>query len=183
MWAVVSELQARGRVLCLSEWDDSRCIQIVVPNTVRCELTVNDGGLVEWEYQPAPTYAASPVHLTALILSILGAASDDVPNISTRPGQTLKGAVGRLLHESGLQVELEVTRDMDYYEVSAELDVRNPGCPERGRVLLSDNGCILWEACYHDEVPGFCGANQSMSYLSAASAVAGVVVAGIRLLP
>jgi hypothetical protein len=108
--------------------------------------------------------------MTALVMHILGGYEGDSMH-AARTGRwlTLKGAVGRTLREHGFRVDLEITQDTDYCEVSADIVVTSPDRPERGKVYLSDNGHVLWEWC------------SDINPSRAASAIADVVTGCIAL--
>jgi hypothetical protein len=158
MRAVAGELAARGLDTAWPEWDDSRCLRILAAGVMRSDLTLpDDGGLVEWDHCPGPAWAASPAAMMAIVVHILG--GDSVPAACTGRGLTLKGAVGRTLREYGFLVDLEISQDTDYCEVSADIVVTSPGRPERGKVYLSDNGNVVWEwECCDGISPGRAGA-------------------------
>ncbi len=44
-----------------------------------------------------------------------------------------------------MAVRLEIFEDQVSFEVSAEISVTNPHCPERGRVHVADDGALMWE--------------------------------------
>jgi hypothetical protein len=118
-------------------------LQVTDARGAFCQLTVSTGGLVTWEYVPFAGPAADPGQLAAMIAGILdGATAPARP----WPGPTLTGTAGRMLRDLGLDVRLGITdRHEEFCEVYADLIVTDQGRPERGTVLLSDEGMITWE--------------------------------------
>jgi hypothetical protein len=169
MRAVAEKLAARGFGVRSPEWEESRRLTITGAGRARCELTVEDGGSVRWDYRPGSGRGTDPAEMTALVLRVLGAAGAGEPRTRARPGVSLKGVVGRALAARGLKVGMEVFEDPDFYAVSAEVVVSNPARPERGQVSVSDDGDLTWECRYYDD----CDAAQI------ADAVAGIVTDGI----
>jgi len=151
MRAVAEELAARGVGVRLPEWEESRRLTITSAERARCELTVEDGGSVRWDYRPRSGGRTDPAEMTGLVLRVLGAAGACGPRTRARPGVSLKGVVGRALAARGLKVGLEVYEDPDFYAVSAEIVAINPARPERGQVHVSDDGDLTWECRYYDD--------------------------------
>ncbi len=98
------------------EWEESRRLTITSAERARCELTVEDGGSVRWDYRPRSGRRTDPAEMTGLVLRVLGGADADEPQPRARPGVALKGMVGRALATRGLTVSLEVYEDPDYYD-------------------------------------------------------------------
>jgi hypothetical protein len=150
--AVAEKLAARGIRISGPEREGSRRPTITSAERARCELTIEGGGSVRWDYRPRAGRGADPAEMIALVLRVLGAADGGHgdPVMPMRPGLSLKGAVGRALVAHGLKVGLEVFEDPAFYAVAAEIVVTNPARPERGQVSVSDDGDVTWEYCYRD---------------------------------
>lgn len=169
MRAVAEKLAARGFGVRSPDWEESRRLTITSAERARCELTVEDGGSVRWDYRPSRGGGTDPAEMTGQVLRVLGAADTGEPRTKARPGVSLKGVVGRALAAHGLKVGMEVYEDPDFYDVGAEIVVINPARPERGQVRVSDDGDITWEFRYYDD----CDAGQI------ADAVVGIFTDGI----
>jgi hypothetical protein len=151
MSAVAEKLAACGFGVRSPEWEESRRLTITSAERARCELTVEDGGSVRWDYRPSSGGGNDPAQMTGQVLRVLGAADTGEPRPSARRGVSLKGVVGRALAARGLKVGLAVYEDPDFYDVGAEIVVTNPARPERGQVRVSDDGDITWECRYYDD--------------------------------
>ncbi len=151
MRAVAEKLAARGFGVRSPDWEESRRLTITSAERARCELTVEDGGSVRWDYRPRTGRGTDPAEMTGLVLRVLGAAGAGEPRTRARPGVSLKGVVGRALAARGLKVGMEVYEDPDFYDVGAEIVVINPARPERGQVRVSDDGDVTWECRYYDD--------------------------------
>lgn len=151
MRAVAEKLAAHGFAVQGPEWDEDRCLTVTGLRGTTCDITVDDGGSVTWEYRPGgsadpDTLADRVVHLLTSRASLPYQRQDLCPE----PRAGLKGLVGRRLMARGLAVCLEVYEDHLTYEVSAEISVTHPGYPERGRVHVADDGALTWECDYGD---------------------------------
>jgi hypothetical protein len=71
----------------------------------------------------------------------------DWPTVGTASSQVADGCVPVVLG-----VCLDVYEDHDTYEVVAEIIVTNPGRPERGQVRVSDDGALMWECGYEEDL-------------------------------
>jgi len=152
MRAVAEKLAAHGFGVRSPEWEESRRLTITNAESARCELTVEDGGSVRWDYRPRGGRATDPAEMTALVTRVLGAIdTGGEAGTRARPGVSLKGVVGGALDARGLKVGMAVYEDPVFYDVSAEIVVTNPARPERGQVRVSDDGDVTWECCYYDD--------------------------------
>ena len=106
MRAVAEKLAARGSGVRSPEWEESRRLTITSAGRARCELTVEDGGPVRWDYRPRSGRGTDPAEMTALMLRVLGAPGE--PRTRVHPGVSLKGVVGRALAARGVKVGMEV---------------------------------------------------------------------------
>lgn len=156
MRAVAENLAAHGFRVHRPEWEESRCLTITNVGSARCELTVEDGVFVRWDYWPRSGRATDPAEVTGLALRVLGAEGAG-PEPTAPPGVSLMGLVGRALDARGLNVGIEVYADPVFYDVAAEIVVQNPAQPERGQVRVSEDGDFSWECHYYDEKCGDAG--------------------------
>lgn len=152
MRAVAEKLAAHGFDVRGPYWEEGRSLTISGLRDTMCEVTVEDSGLVTWEYRPGDS--AGPDKVAARVMRLLTDGRPAVP--ARRQDQPeprtalMKGIVGRRLATRGLAVCLEVYEDQVAYEVAAEISVTNPDCPERGRVNVTDDGELMWECGYEE---------------------------------
>jgi hypothetical protein len=146
MRAVEEKLAAHGFHVDGPEWEAGRCLTVTGLSSTTCEITVEDSGLVSWEYLPGGSadpdmVAGRVVHLLTGRPPLPCRRRDPRPE----PRTGLKGLVGRRLVARGMKVCLEIFEDRASFEVSAEISVTSPRCPERGRVHVADDGALMWE--------------------------------------
>jgi hypothetical protein len=146
MRAAAEKLAACGFDVRGPYWEEGRSLTVTGLRDTMCEVTVEDSGLVTWEYRPSDS--ADPDKVAALVMRLLTdgrpavpAGRQDLPEPRTA---LMKGLVGRRLAARGMAVCLEV------YEVAAEISVTNPDCPQRGRVHVTDDGELMWECGYEE---------------------------------
>jgi hypothetical protein len=131
-----------------ADGEASRTLIVTGLRDTACEVT-DDDGLFRWEYHPGT--GADPDQMAGRVMRLLTGTSPAAPGARLArpaPRTGLKGLVGRRLREQGLAVSLEVYEDHVTLDVAAEVSVTNPGRPERGRVLISDEGWLLLECGY-----------------------------------
>jgi hypothetical protein len=118
---------------------------------LRCELSVEDTGDVQWDY-PAPDNGdPDPRRIADIATALL--AGEIGPRGWTGRGDsattiTLKGIVGLELRARGLTVELDVFRDDECLAVSAEIVVTAAHAGSRSQVSVDDSGAITWISDY-----------------------------------
>lgn len=146
MRAVKKRLAAYGFDVDGPESEAGRCLTITGLSATTCDITVEDAGLVTWEYLPGSS--ADPDMVAGRVLHLL-TGRPPLPQRRRDPGPEprtgLKGLVGRRLVARGMAVRLEIFDDQVSFEVSAEISVTSPRCPERGRVHVADDGALMWE--------------------------------------
>jgi hypothetical protein len=152
---LVDTLAVEGFGVQVREWDELWHLTITGVREARSCLIVGDTGYLRWEYQPGSGAGTSPAATAELILRLLGAAAlpGSPPADDTYPSFLLKGAAGRLLEDQGMKAELLSYEDLEFFDVSAEIQVTNPAWPGRGTVRLSDNADLEWE-CHTKEAFG-----------------------------
>jgi hypothetical protein len=163
---VAETLTAHGFDVRGPDWEDSRLLKVMGLRDVTCEITVEDSGLVTWEYFPRAADGTDPDKIASRVQCLLTGTGAELPpwrRPRAAPAAGLKGLVGGRLKAMGMAVCLDVYEDHDTYEVVAEIIVTNPARPERGQVRVSDDGALMWE-CGYEEDP------------SDAAAIAGVIV-------
>ena len=144
----------------------------------RCTLTINDWGDAEWEYCPCSGDNADPKQLADVTTALLTGRADDFPRLGrgyAHEGITLKGIVGLELKARGLDVDLNVYQDEDYFEAHAEIQVTSPGS-EDARVFVTDDGCLTWMRDYWDEGSTIVSGPDFCEWISDPADVAAVVV-------
>jgi len=57
---------------------------------------------------------------------------------------TFKGIVGPELKARGLDVDLVVYSDEDYFDACAEIVATAPGAGDEAKVCVTDDGCLTW---------------------------------------
>jgi hypothetical protein len=160
MRLVADGLKARGFGVHLPAGEEERRMSVERWGG-RCDLSVGDFGLVEWECIPWASKADSM--LAADIAAYLLAGKDeDYPCRSggNAHGMSFKGIAGNELRARGLDVDLEVYEDSDRLEVFAEIVVTNPVIHPNANVRISDDGGISWECDYPYEVAVIAGTQQ-----------------------
>ena len=132
----------------------------------RCTLAVTDWGDAEWECSPQAGGDADPMQIADLATTLLTGRAGEFPRLGSgyeREGITFKGIVGLELTARGLDVDLEVYADEDYFDAHAEIVVTSPGSQDDAKVCITDDGCLTWTRDYWAEAaiivfePEFCG--------------------------
>jgi hypothetical protein len=111
-----------------------------------CEIMISEKDAVTWEYRRFDG-RLSPTQVTGMAMSILAADGADCEEgyLTQRPGQTLKGIVGRALRKRGMQVRVKILNRDDLCELDAELWAVNPAMPSRGTARVNDDGMVRWD--------------------------------------
>ncbi len=156
MRMVAAKLAAHEFDVREPEWPDSRRLMVTNLLGTTCDVTVDDGGGVTWEYWRGHSEGADPDRLAGLVAWLL--ASDEGAG---RPRRTagrvvtaeLPRIVGRALKARGLEVNLDVCADDHELLVVADVVVTNRAHPERGRVLVGDEVGLTWESDYYATAP------------------------------
>jgi hypothetical protein len=153
MRLVADGLTGSGLRVRLPKWEHGRRLAIS-HRGARCDLAVNDCGYVEWDYSPRASGEADPKQTADLATTLLTGRAGDYPRLGKGydlPDITFKGIVGLELKARGLDVDLEVYEDEDYYAAVAEIVVTNPESEEIARVRATDSGSVTWEHDYWPE--------------------------------
>ncbi len=143
---------------------ESRRLAIAWP-AARCTLTVSDGGYVEWEYCPRSPTATGPDLAADLVTTLLTGNPGPFPRLVREHGRenmTFKGVVGRELMARGLDVELAVYQDGDFFDTAAEIVATASGIDQDAKLCVTDQGIVTWVRDYSAETtptsgPGLCG--------------------------
>lgn len=154
MRAVARKLTAHGFHVRDPEWPEGRRLMVTnLPGTT-CDVTVDDGGGVTWEYWRI-SKGADPDRLAGLVQRLLAPERTARPRPAPSRVATaeLQRIVGRALKARGLEVCLDVCADDHELEVVADIVVTNPAHPERGRVLVGDEAGLTWESDYYTPAP------------------------------
>jgi len=166
MRLVAEGLQAREFDVRLPEFADERRLRVERWGG-RCDLSVSDLGLVEWECTPWASREPDPELIADIVTFLLtGEAGNHPParNVSRLPGMSFRAAVGNELRARGLDVRLEVYEDNKIFDVWAELQVVNPAIHDQAFAFVSDDGAIAWEREYPCELMSITG---SLKYFEA----------------
>jgi hypothetical protein len=131
---------------------------IVILNVAgaRSSLDLIGGGYVQWHYEPRTGPATDPGALVAVVLRVLGMPTATLTASAYR-AFPLQGAAGRHLEDHGLTVDLLIHQDLESFEAPTELQITSLARPERGSVLLNDNGDLRWQCDYHAAFSGDAG--------------------------
>jgi hypothetical protein len=133
---------------------DGRCRLVIACAGARCTVAVNDWGDAEWDYCPKSGDNADPKQLADVATALLTGRAGHFPRLGRGYGHesiTLKGIVGLELKARGLDVDLSVYQDEDYFDAHAEIVVTSPGSDENAKVFVTDQGCLTWMRDYWDE--------------------------------
>jgi hypothetical protein len=133
---------------------DGSCRLVIACTGARCTLAVNDWGDAEWDYCPGSGDHADPKQLADVATALLTGQADDFPRLGRgygHDGITLKGIVGLELKARGLDVDLAIYPDEDYFDAHAEIVVTSPDSEEGAKVFVTDQGCLTWTRDYWDE--------------------------------
>lgn len=127
--------------------EGDRLLRVVNARQAYSQVIISDTGVVTWEYIPFDGRRADPGQLVYMILGILNGEPGTVLAAPRRSaGPTLRGMVGRTLRNCGMQVGLRNPPYNDLFcEVFADLVITSPSRPERGKVILTDEGMITWQ--------------------------------------
>jgi hypothetical protein len=157
---VMDQLVAHGFGVQTREWQELWNLTVVGIEHARSCVTVAAGdGYLRWDYQPHTGPAASPAALAGIVLYLFGAATTGLPpDQEAYPSFLLKGAVGRLLDDRGLKVELLTYQDLESFDVIAEISVTHPDKPGLGTIRVTDHGDLEWECSAADAFGGDPGA-------------------------
>jgi hypothetical protein len=112
----------------------------------RSSLTLTTAGYACWHYEPATGPVTGATTLTSIIGFLLAVpeAAAQASDPAAYQAFPLKGKVGRILHDQGLAVKLQVSEDWESYEATTTIDVTSPARPWLGTVTLADNADLDW---------------------------------------
>jgi hypothetical protein len=161
MRLVADGLTARGFDVRLPEHEDERRISVERWGG-RCDLSLNDFGLVEWECVPWASKEPDPKLTADIATFLLRGKADDCPaqkNSHYSRGTSFMGIAGYELRARGFDVSLEIFEDNTMFEVWADLLVENQAAHPNAFVRISENGAISWEYDFYlpYEVAGITG--------------------------
>lgn len=163
---VVDGMTGSGLDVRVPEHAECCCMTIACAGA-RCTLEVTDYGRARWEYCPWPPDKADPVLTADLATVLLTGRTGPFSRLERRRHSqniTFKGIVGLELKARGLDVELVVYSDEDYFDAFAEIVVTAPtGENDESKVCVTDDGCLTWAREYQcvgaaiASGPGLCG--------------------------
>jgi hypothetical protein len=131
-----------------------------------CTLSVSDWGYAEWDYCPEAGGHADPKLIADLATALLTGRAGECPRLGggyEREEITFKGVVGLELKARGLDVDLDVYQDEDYFDVRAEIVAVSRAGDDDAKVCVTDDGCLTWMRDYWAEAativrePDSCG--------------------------
>jgi hypothetical protein len=168
---------------------ESRCVTIILAGA-QCTPEVTDYGCARWEYCPWPPGQADPDLTADLATVLLTGHAGPFPRLGRRHQSqniTFKAIVGLELRARGLDVELMVYRDEDYFDAFAEIMATAPGAGCEAKVCVTDDGSLTWTREYGGQAaavlpgPGLCG--RVADPAGVAAAVAESVTRAVSYLP
>ena len=157
---------------------DGSCRLTIACAGARCTLAVNNWGDAEWEYYPRSGHDADAKQLADAATVLLTGRTDDFPRLGrgyAHEDITLKGIVGLELKARGLDVDLNVYQDEDYFDAHAEIQVTSPGSQD-AKVFVTDDGCLTWMRDYWDETATIVSEPDFSEWISDPAGVAAAVV-------
>jgi hypothetical protein len=179
MRLVADGLTHNGFDVSLPDHADGRRLSIACL-AARCTVTVEDTGLVVWDWHPVAGSRTDPRQLADLASALLTGKPGEHPRQGDgygRPGVTLKGIVGRELTARGLQVGLEIYADEEFFDAHAAIVVtRSDG---GGQVYITDDGGLGWDRDYWAEAAGVTWQAQCTTRIIDPPVLAGDIVAAV----
>lgn len=154
MRLVADGLKERGFDVHLPQHEDERRLSIERWGG-RCDLSVHDLGLVEWECTPWASKEPDP-KLVADIAAFLLAGKTNEPlvrkNDDRQRGTSFMGIVGHELRARGFDASLDVCEDNASFEFWADILVKNPTIRTDAIIRIGEDGAIFWESDYPHEI-------------------------------
>jgi hypothetical protein len=154
MRLVADGLKERGFDVHLPKEEDERRISIERWGG-RCDLSVHDIGLVEWECSPWASKEPDPKLVADIAAFLLaGKTSESLARKKddSLRGTSFMGIVGHELRARGFDVCLDVYEDNTLFECWADLLVKNPSVRTDTIIRISEDGAIFWESDYPYEI-------------------------------
>jgi hypothetical protein len=183
---VADGLAGSGLDVRLSEHAEGSRL-VIVYGAGECVVSVSDWGCAEWEYCPGRD--ADPGLAADLATALLTGRAGRCPRLASgdeRGGITFKGIAGRELKARGLEVELAVYADEDYFDAAAEIVVTSPGSGDDAKVYITDDGWLTWMRDYWPEsavvVPGPESCGQLADPVGVAASVAETITRAMSCL-
>lgn len=181
MRLVADGLKARGFGVHLPAWEEERRMSVERWGG-RCDLSVGDFGLVEWECVPWASNEADSMLAADIAAYLLTGKDEGYPcqvGSDNAHGMSFKGTAGTELRARGFDVGLEVYEDNDRLEVFAEIVVTNPVIHPNASVRISDDGGISWERDYPCEVAVIAGTQEYLDVLADPGGLADSIVSTV----
>ncbi len=150
---VTAGLSAAGIRVC-NPGEDTYFLKVTSTRGTFCEVEITRFGGAVWEYRPFSGRTANAEVVARVVMDIMDCTEPrpDYPP-DRRPPLTMKSRAGMALRNCGLDVCLsEAHADDFFFEVWAEIEVTSPDRPERGIVMVDDDGSIRWECRF--AIPG-----------------------------
>jgi hypothetical protein len=141
-----------------------------------CTLSVSDHGHAVWDYYPGPSGDSNPDLAADMATTLLTGRPGPHARLSRRnrrDGITFRGLVGLELKARGLDVELAVYTDEDYFDAFAEIMATVPG--DETMVCVTDDGGVTWTRSHWPEAAAVPGPEPSSQIADPASVAATIV--------
>jgi hypothetical protein len=137
------------------EPDDKAPGRLVITNAPkgRCQIDICESGLATCDYSSWAGENADPADIARAVLRLMAVSPAQMASEHLDPGITLKGAAGCAARASGLRAELHLSAEKIDFSVNAFVEITSPQQPDRGTVLVTDDGSMLWE-CNVSELNG-----------------------------
>jgi hypothetical protein len=185
MRLVADGLTARGFGVRLPKYEDERRISVERWGG-RCDLSLNDFGLVEWECVPWSREEPDPKLTADIATFLLTGKADDCPaqkNSHGSHGTSFLGNAGYELRARGFAVCLEVFEDNTLFEVWADILVKNRAAHPNALVRISEDGAISWEYDFYlpYEVAGISGSVALENNLELSDSIVTTVAGAVAL--
>jgi hypothetical protein len=159
--------------------EESRCMTIASAGA-QCTLEVTGYGSTKWEYCPWTSDEADPDVTADLATALLTGRPGPFPLLGRghqHQNITFKGIVGLELKARGLDVELVVYSDEDYYDACAEIVATAPGTgDDEAKVCVTDDGCLIWAREYESEADAIVSDPEFSGWITNPASVAATVV-------
>jgi hypothetical protein len=152
-------------------------------------LSVSDCGHAVWDYYPGTSGDADPDLTADMATTLLTGRPGPHPRLSRRNRRdsiSFRGLVGLELKARGLDVELAVYTDEDYFDVLAEIVATVPGAGDETMVCVADDGCVTWTRSHWPgaaAVPGPESCDRIADPASVAAAIVTTVTQALSCLP
>lgn len=185
MRLVADGLTARGFDVRLPKYEDERRISVERWGG-RCDLSLNDYGLVEWECVPWASEEPDPKLTADIATFLLTGKVDGYPaqkNTHDPRGTSFTGIAGHELRARGFDVCLEVFEDNDLFEFWADILIKNLATHPNALVRIGEDGAISWEYDFYlpYELAGIAGSAALENVLELSDSIVTTIAGAVAL--